>query len=137
MRTMLSVVFVVAVALSVMGCGQGRGTPRAVAEEFIGYMQNRQFAAAAEMWDYTAEGRAGNEDWDSFAESQRQLIIRESLAKDRTRALEQWHGHFPSATKVAEVQETGDQAFVMLDGGRVGRLDMIKAGDTWRITAMR
>lgn len=119
------------------GCG-GQKSARAVAEAFITAMKNGDTAGAAEHWDYSAQGRAKNEDWDTFGRSQRNLIVKEmKWTEARARELEYWRTYFPRATKIANLAEEGASAIVTLEGGRASEIALVKVGDDWYVSAVK
>ena len=94
-------------------------------------------AGAAEHWDYSAQGRAKNEDWDTFGRSQRNLIVKEmKWAEARARELEYWRTRFPRATKIMSVAEEGETAIVALEGGGATQLTLVKVGDDWYVSKL-
>lgn len=129
-----AVALVGVIVLAVVGC-KGAATPRAVAAQYLGYMKAEKYDAAAKLWDYDTEARKQNDEWDSIQEGQRALI-KDKLAVDKANSLKLWTGYFPAAAKISAVQESGDTAFAEIEGGRVGRLNLAKVDEEWRITGM-
>ena len=124
------------VLLAVLLCaGCGGKSARAVAEEYIGYMKGGDFDRASLLWDYDTDARQQNPDWDSIAQSQRKLIIGK-LAQEKASSLKMWGSYFSPETKIMELNETGDSARAVLEGGRISSLDLTKVGENWRISAM-
>jgi hypothetical protein len=121
--------------LLVGGCKGGGKSAKVVAGTYVELMKSEKYDEAAKLWDYVTQARKDNEDWDSIQEGQRKLIT-DKLAADKAPSLKLWSGYFPAATKVAEVQESGDSATAKLEGGRVERLELVKIGEAWRIAGM-
>ncbi|HCU37558.1 MAG TPA: hypothetical protein DGT21_19625 [Armatimonadetes bacterium] len=126
----------VCLLLAVVGCG-GHKSARAVAEAFLTAMKNGDMAGAADRWDYSAAGRAGNADWDTFGKGQRDLIVKEmKWAEARAKELEYWRTRFPRATKIMSVAEEGDTAIVTLEGGGATQITLIKVGEDWFVSKL-
>ena len=136
MRTFGISVALLMTAMIMAGCGGRDKSARVVADEYVNLMKAGKFDQAALLWDYDTEARAQNPDWDSAPPGQRHLMIGK-LAQERARALKMWASHFTIQTKVIECSESGDQATAVLEGGRVGRVDLVKVGEVWRVSGMQ
>ena len=132
-RTCLLCALTPLIALVIAGCA--KPDARSVAAQYVGYMKNGKFKAAALLWDYGTEARQQNESWDDIPEGQRQLIIGK-LADEKATTLAMWSSYFPASTKVAQVSESGDTAQAVLAGGRIESLQLVKSGDTWGVSGM-
>ena len=137
MRRHLLVLASLALLAGMLGCGGE--SAREVAQQYINDMKAGQFKEAAMLYDYNDRARAENPDWDTFGESQRKLILDKQVpewatAKATTLAL--WATHFTVGIKIVEFNETGDAARATLEGGRVGAINLVKAGKTWRVKDM-
>jgi hypothetical protein len=134
-RQIIAVVIILLVALTVGCSAKLTKSPEALTQGYVNLMKAGKYDAAAALWDYDAQGRAGNSDWDTFGASQRKLIIKESKwAEEKARALEQWATYFADV-KVESVQTSGETAHAVLEG-RVTGLDMVKVKEQWLISAM-
>jgi len=122
--------------LLVAGCGgKLNATSRGTAQAFVTFMQAGKYKDAALLWDYDAQARRDNENWDDIAVSQRTLII-DKLADEKADTMKLWFRQFAGDVKVAEVSESGDTAKATLEGGGVSGLDLVKVGEEWRIAGM-
>jgi hypothetical protein len=122
--------------LLLTGCGgKVTKTPRGTAQAFVNFMKGEKYKDAALLWDYDAQARRDNENWDDIVESQRKLIIGK-LADEKAETLKMWSRQFTGDLKVVEVSESGDTAKASLDGGGVSGLDLVKSGEAWHVTAI-
>ncbi len=137
MRATMSVLMIAVLLAPLAGCGgKPNKTPESATRAYLSYMKAGKWLEAALLWDYDAQGRAGNSDWDTFSTSQRKLIVKESKwAEEKAKSLEMWSTHFSGDTKIETVEVNGDEAHAVLDG-RVTGLDLIKVGDEWLISEM-
>lgn len=90
----LSVSLVIALCLACAGCGAKKPVAGASAEEtaraFADALNAKDFARAAEAYDYVSFARAENSDWDEIPAGQRQQIITRMKGQkaDELRALQ-------------------------------------------------
>lgn len=134
----ISPLIVVALLLALLGgCGgKVTKTPEGTARAYVNLMKAGKWQDAAMLWDYDAQGRAGNADWDTFSPNDRKLIVKESKwADEKATSLEMWSTHFAGDLKIETVEVNGDQAHAVLDGQVTG-LDLVQVGDQWLISGM-
>jgi hypothetical protein len=134
--------FVVAcasLALIAPGCHKGGGSaaltgPSAVAAAFDKAMHSGDLTAGVELFAYSTIARGQNEDWDSFGEAQRKLII-DKVKEDKVQELGRLRqayvngGYNPGAASTS-----GAQASVPFQG-LSGTLTMtlVQEGGGWKI----
>ena len=119
-------------------CGCGKPSAKGVADVFVAAMVSGNTLAAAQHWDYVTYARKQNPDWDSFATSQKNLIIKEAkFAEKRAKELDYWKLHFPRGTEVDNIMEEGDSAIAQLKGGRAGEIHLIKIDNTWYVNQVK
>jgi hypothetical protein len=137
MRRTLCLVIALALLVVLAGCGgKPTKTPESTTRAYITLMKAGKWQEAALLWDYDAQGRAGNSDWDTFSTSQRKLIVKESKwADEKAKSLELWATHFAGDIRIETVETSGEKAHAVLDG-KVTGLDLVKAGDEWLISGM-
>ena len=132
-----SIAVIAGLMLVPSGCG-GKKSARQVAEAFVNAMKSGDTKAAAQYWDYSALGRAGNEDWDTFGKGQRDLIVKEmKWAEKRANELGHWRLYFSRSTKVSDVTEQGDVATAILEGGRAAEVALVRVGEEWFVSAVK
>jgi hypothetical protein len=137
MRSFVPVIVTVLLVALLSGCGgKVTKTPESTARAYVSLMKAGKWQDAALLWDYDAQGRAGNSDWDTFSPSQRKLIVKESKwADEKATSLAMWSTHFAGDLKIETVEVSGDQAHAVLDG-KVTGLDLVKVGEQWLISGM-
>lgn len=135
MKKLSLLLMLCSLAALLVGCKGGEQSAQSVAVTYLNLMKAEKYDEAAKMWDYVTQARKDNEDWNSIQEGQRKLIV-DKLAAEKAQSLKLWNGYFPGATKVVAVNETTDSAEAQLEGGRVGRLELTKVEDQWKISGM-
>ncbi len=137
MRRLIPAIAALLLLTLLAGCaGKVTKTPESTTRAYLNLMKAGKWQDAALLWDYDAQGRAGNADWDTFSASQRKLIVKESKwADQKASSLEQWSSHFAGDIKIETVETSGDKAHAVLNG-RVTGLDLVKVGDEWLISGM-
>ena len=104
-------------ALIVPGC-KAKGpanTPEAVAQAFADAMAKGDTQAAAALWDYVAEARKGNSDWDDIPSGQRQQIVTK-LKSAKADELAPQAATFASGMKAGTATTSGTTATVQVSG---------------------
>ncbi len=139
MRLLVRSGLIIALMWGLIGaCGCGKPSAEGVADTFVAAMVSGDTLAAAQHWDYVTYARKQNPDWDTFATSQKNLIIKEAkFAEKRAKELDYWKLHFLRGTEVDNIIETGDSAIAQLKGGRAGELNLIKIEDAWYVSAIK
>lgn len=107
--------------LLLAGCGGketiAKATPQATAEAFIEAMAEADYDLVAAGFDYETNARRDNPDWDTFGQSQRNLIVGK-LQENKARELQALAGMFASGeASVGDVEEQGDTATVTINAG--------------------
>jgi hypothetical protein len=108
-------------ALLLAGCGEedtiAKSTPQATAEAFAAAMQAGEYDKVAAGFDYETSARQENPDWDTFGESQRNLIV-DKLQEDKAKELQAMAGMFAGGEPtVGNVQEQNGQAGATISAG--------------------
>ena len=139
MRSLVRSGLIIALMWGLIGaCGCGNPSAKGVADTFVAAMVSGDTLAAAQHWDYVTYARKQNPDWDTFATSQKNLIIKEAkFAEKRAEELDYWKLHFPRGTEVDNIIEEGDSAIAQLKGGRAAELNLIKVEDAWYVSAIK
>lgn len=122
------------------GCGKSDSiagsTPKATAEAFVAALQAENYEAIAAGWDYETYARTENPDWDTFGESQRELIIAE-LQKDQVGEVRALAGMLSGDVTVGEPQVQGSRASVQLTAGAVVlNMSLIQVDDVWKVASV-
>ncbi len=139
MRAFIRIALACVIVLSAIVVG-GCGNPDAkqIADAFVRAMAANDTAKAAGYWDYNSLGREKNPDWDTFAGSQRNLIIKESKwAEKRAEQLDYWKLHFSRTTKVGDVVEMDDTAEAEIVDGRAHKVKLVRYNDKWYVSELR
>ncbi len=139
-RTFLAMTGLAALAtLLLTGCGGGPRsiageTPQATAQAFIDAMAQEQYESIARGWDFEAYARRQNPDWDTFGESQRNLIV-QKLRDDQVSRIEAMAGIFAGGAQIGEPEQGPGRAIVPITaGGRTMRMSMTERDGLWYIT---
>ncbi|MGC9318972.1 MAG: hypothetical protein ACP5KN_13145 [Armatimonadota bacterium] len=130
----------VAVLLAVIlaaGCSPpksiSRSTPKATAQAFVEAMGVADYGAVAAGFDFEAVARQQNPDWDTFGQSQRNLII-DKLEEDKAAQLEALAGMMAGEGRVGEPQmHDGGATVPVYVAGSTIRLHMTQREDGWKI----
>jgi hypothetical protein len=120
---MRGLVFVLAAALAagaltMPGCKSKAptNTPEAVAQSFADAMAKGDTGGAAALWDYVAEARKGNSDWDDIPSGQRRQIITK-LESSKADELASQASAFAAGMKAGTATTSGETATVQVSGG--------------------
>ena len=136
MKRMVAILIISLFTAALVGCGgKVTKTAQGTANAYLAYLKASKWKDAALLWDYDEQARRDNENWDDIVESQRKLII-DKLADEKAESLKMWETYLSPDMKVVEVMESGDTAKATIEGGRISGLDLVKAKDVWRISAM-
>lgn len=121
------------------GCGSKKpqDTPEAVAQAFADAMAKGDMKAAADMWDYAAEARKNNPDWDEFPPGQRQQII-QRMKPQKAEELSAYREFFGPGMKAAPPTSSTSGADVRLEGGPQGAvtIQLIETDGRWGVVGI-
>ena len=137
-RRSLALLLIVAALIALLaGCGGPKSiagnSPQATAQGFVDAMAAGDYDLAATGFDYVTYARATNEDWDTFGQSQRNLII-DKLQEDKASELQALSGMLAEGAQVGAAQTQGTQATVPVTAGATTmQLHMIQQDGQWFI----
>jgi hypothetical protein len=94
-------------------------TAEAVTQAFVDAMAKGDTQGAAELWDYVAEARKGNQDWDDIPSGQRGQIIGK-LKASKAEELAQQASAFGPGMKAGLASASGEAVTVTAEGGPQG-----------------
>ncbi|MEA3402651.1 MAG: hypothetical protein U9R79_15535 [Armatimonadota bacterium] len=136
-RAATSAVAVLMAVILAAGCSPpksiARATPKATAQAFVKAMRVADYDAVAAGFDFEAVARQRNPDWDTFGQSQQNLII-DKLEEDKAAQLEALAGMMAGEGWVGEPQMQDGHAIVpVYVAGKTIRLYMTRHEDEWKI----
>lgn len=109
-----------AAALSLLGCGSGKGpatTPEGTVQALVKAAQTGDALGLAMLYDYTDDAKRQNENWDEIPKGQRDLILKEE-AKRTASSLEPGMARLQAQyrdAKVGAAQVKGETATVPVE----------------------
>ncbi|MBM3474588.1 MAG: hypothetical protein FJX75_15095 [Armatimonadetes bacterium] len=111
-------------------------TPEAVAQAFADAMAKGDTQAAAGLWNYVAEARKSNSDWDDIPSGQRQQII-SKLKSSKVDELGTQTSLFASGMKAGTATTSGATATVQMSGGAPGgvTITLTQTDGKWGVSA--
>ncbi len=119
-RTAMILLMTVASTVLV-GCGGeatiAGDTPEATANAFVEAMKAKEYDKVAAGFDYETYARQQNPDWDTFGESQRNLIV-DKLQEDKAEEIEALAGMFAGGeATISNVKQKDDEAGATINAG--------------------
>lgn len=119
-REIGSATIAILVATLLAGCGGkdtiAGSTPEATADAFIAAMQAGEYDRVAAGFDYETDSRRENPDWDTFGESQRNLIVGK-LQERKAEDLRALAGMFSGEASVTDINKQPQTATAAISAG--------------------
>lgn len=137
LMTASAIAAVTCLVILASGCGGPKtiasGSPKATAEAFIEAMKAGDYEAVAAGYDYETAARQDNPDWDTFGQSQRNLIIGK-LEEARVEELKALAGMMSGEVQVGSPEVQGDRATVPLTVGvQTITMHLIEVEGLWEV----
>ncbi len=133
-------IVVLALLIVITGCGGPKtvvcDSPEATAQRFIEAIRAGDYDLAATGFDYDTAARRQNPDWDTFGESQRNLIVGK-LREDKARQLQALSGMLADEVSVGSARMQGQWAIVPVTGAGPLELVLTSRDGLWYIQTVR
>lgn len=139
-RPLVGLLVVLALPVVTSGCGGPKtvvsANPEVTARRFIDAIRAGDYELAATGFDYDTTARRQNPDWDTFGQSQRNLIV-DKLREEKARQLQALSGMLAGEVSVGHAQIEGQWAIVPVTGTGALELVLTNKDGLWHIQTVR
>ena len=137
LMTAFAIAALTCLVLLPVGCGGPKtiaaGNPKATAEAFVEAMKAGDYETVAAGYDYETAARQDNPDWDTFGQSQRNLIVGK-LQEGRAEEVKALGGMMSGEVQVGAAEIQGDRATVPLTVGvQTLNMHLIEVEGLWKV----